>query len=193
MKKMLAVLAVFIVVTGCFSLCSVTYASPDTIESDFNDPPSRIFSVVPNINISEAGTILVQISWSAPQITLVRRTNSVGTGYYALQQDVKTKFSVTNNSRKSVNSSYNFDGRIRVKAIMQGDDAKRDNIIVSMTNDNTTPVIVNLNDSYNGFELTYSNRQNGGDFEKLLIADQSVSDIQLNMTVKVKFEISAVD
>lgn len=201
MKKLLVLLSVFLVF---FGLGMQAAGAEEVLESSYSTPAETMVSIIPTIQITEPGTIAVKISWTAPQLAFIRKVRAVDNlGYYALQSNVRVPFTVTNNSRPS--SSGAFNGSVRVRAekpdtLSDGTAAQRKNISILLTNeaiDTLAPLAQGAVDS-DSFTLNYTNREESYmsnltnyPASVMLLDTMSEQDIVKNMTVAVRFIISA--
>ena len=198
MKKLLVLLSVFLVI---FGLGMQTAGAEEVLESSYITPAETTVNITPTIQINEPGTIAVKITWTTPQLTFIRKVRAIdGLAYYALQSNVNTAFTVTNNSRPS--SSGTFNGDISVKAskfegLADGTALQRKNFKIILNNDNVAQTLLSGAEDKESFVLSYTNRdesylQDLGMYpaNSMLTADMGAAQIVKNMTVAVRFNIS---
>lgn len=196
MRKLLVVLA-FLIVVGCCSFgLSALAVVEDSGDAEYSTGINKTYDIVPTVQIHEPGAIRVQISWTAPQLTFVRRERVVdGFAYYALKDSVSLGFEVSNLSRASTNAGFN--GKIRVTGnLVEPVGVKRDNVKVVMESDGVS-FDLGMGEKNNSYKLLYSNRGDalieGYTTDVLLAASQSADSVKANMLAQVKFVIAAAE
>lgn len=195
MKRLSVFVLSFLVV---FGLWTGSAAAQESFESGYGVSSEKTVSIVPTVQIHEPGTILLNISWTAPQLSFTRKARpSDRFGFYDLQSPVTMPFILTNNSRPS--SSGAFSGAVSVQAIkkegaLDGAALRRDNIKILLSNDSQSIVLEQGAVDSGSFSLNYANR---GDAyldsyakENMLADSLTQEEIIRNMTVGVQFVIS---
>ena len=192
MKRVL-VLMVVLVMLGCNVRAIANVEHTD--ENNYDLGIDKTYDIVPDIQIYEPGTISVQISWISPSLKFEQRTREDGVKYYALKSPVNVVFSVTNNSRAST-AEGGFSGKITVNANTKEESATpRDNVRVLLAQSGT-PITFDKGATNNAYILSYTNRTdtdiNGYELANIITSDKTADQIEVLMTVQVRFIIAAV-
>ena len=206
MRRMLVLLIVVFVASGCFVGSDISaYAEPNVSDSgektyDSEYTEKREIDIVPTVSLFDPGSIQVRISWVTPSLVFTKKMRKNNTEpYYALKNDVDVLFTVENLSTPSLGAGYTFDGSVIVTPTCDWAwEYDIGNLSVRMVTNGSIGsgnIELTQNESNNtSIHLEYLNISSQEEIDKLspesiLSVTKSSDDIKSIMTVKVNFEI----